>query len=97
MDDGSENKPEIKWPLDDFATLDRMKNDDTLKDFACCQVESTHILSACQKADLIHFFLSAMVYDPKMRTTTLENLIKLLGHSWYVHISLQACSSLMNL
>lgn len=95
------NKRGSQWPLDDFELLDRMKNEDTLRDFACSQVESTQNLSGIQKADLIHFFLSAMVYDSKKRATRFEDLIKLLGYSWYVdfvlYSSLHASSGLIDL
>ncbi|KAL8689017.1 MAG: hypothetical protein Q9218_005215 [Villophora microphyllina] len=71
-----------QWPLEDFEILDRMKHEDTLRDFACSQVEATQNLSANEKADLVHFFISAIVSDPKERTITFEDMIILLGHRW---------------
>ena len=71
-----------QWPLEDFETLNSMKYEDTLKDFACVQVESTQGLSANEKRDLIYFFMSAIVNDPHERASDLNDLVVLLGHSW---------------
>lgn len=71
-----------QWPLEDFETLNSMKYEDTLRDFACVQVESTQGLSANEKRDLIYFFMSAIVNDPHERASDLKDLVVLLGHSW---------------
>lgn len=76
------NKCGSQWPLDDHELLDRMKHEDTLRDFACSQVESTLSLSANEKADLVHFFLLVIVSDSKKRATNFEGLIILLGYRW---------------
>ena len=87
VDTAADNTRVGHWPLDDLEILDRMKHEDTLRDFACFQVESTQNLSAYQKADLIHFFQSAIAYNSEERAKDLEGLIILLGHSWYVNCS----------
>ena len=84
VDPGANHKDGSQWPLENFNILDRMKHEDTLKDFACFQVSSVQMLCATQKAALVRFFLSAIVCDPEKRATNLQELIKLLGHSWYV-------------
>ena len=78
-----------QWPLEDFETLDSMKYEDTLRGFACIQVESTQGLSANEKRDLIHFFMSAIVCDSRERASDLKDLVVLLGHKWCVELSIQ--------
>ncbi|KAI4243533.1 MAG: hypothetical protein LQ352_007004 [Teloschistes flavicans] len=69
-------------PLDDFEQLDCMKHDNALTDFACSQVDSTQSLSAGEKADLVRFFRSAIVFDPQERATNFKEFIVLLGYRW---------------
>ena len=73
-----------QWPLEDFKTLDSMKYEDTLREVARIQVESKQDLSANEKRDLIHFFMSAIVFDSQERASDLKDLVVLLGHSWCV-------------
>ena len=80
----SKNKYGGQWPLEDFETLNSMKYEDTLRDFACIQVDSTQGLSANEKRDLISFYMSTIVYKPQERASDLKDLVVLLGHSWCV-------------
>ena len=77
------NESQSQWPLEDFGVLDRMKYEDTLRDFACLEIESTQDLSANGKRDLVCFFTSVVVYDSQERASNLKELIVLLGHNWY--------------
>ena len=83
MNTNFNNESESQWPLDDLGLLDHMKYEDTLKDFACLQIESTQDLSAIGKRNLVSFFTSTIINDPQERASNLKDLVILFGHSWY--------------
>ena len=82
MDTAANVKHGNQWPLERFKTLNSMKHEDTLSDFACIRVESAQGLSANESRDLQQFFRSTIVFDSQKRASDLRELIVLLGHSW---------------
>lgn len=66
---------------DGETLLERLKNDDKIKDFACQLVARDAGLSKKQKNDLANFF----VRDPELRTSDFKMLISLLGQQVSSH------------